>query len=76
MPSIEFGFKIIRDMTKEEIIEELVASQRVIMEAQTLDCLKQHLIHFRTVAVQKRLCEEADLEPTVFGGLLGRGDDD
>lgn len=76
MPSIEFGFKIIRDMTKEEIIEELVASQRIIMEAQTMDCLKQHLIHFRVVAVQKRLCEEADLTPSIFGGLLGRDDDE
>lgn len=70
------GLKIIREMSKEEIIDELLASQREVMERTELDHLKRHLIQFRVAQVQQRLAEEADLEPGFFSGLLGTGEDE
>ena len=73
------GFKLIKEMTQEEMIEELLASQRRMMEGMSLNDLKKYIIHDRQCQVTKRLVEEADLEDSPFGiqGLLGmNGSDD
>lgn len=65
------GFKIIREMSKDELIEELLAAQKEVMQRTDVDTLKRHVITFRTAQVQQRLCEEADLAPQHIIGFLG-----
>ena len=74
---MSMGFKLIREMTKEEMIEELLASQKRLMEAMELDTLKRYIIHDRQCQVTKRLVEEADLEEAPWPtGLIGWGGND
>jgi len=73
---MSMGFKVIREMTKEEMIEELLAGQKEMMVTMELDSLKRYIIHYRQSQVTKRLVEEADLQDTPWpSGLLGMGDD-
>ena len=71
---MNIGFKLIREMTKEELVEEIITAQRDYYTKQEVDALKQAVITVRTHQVQHRLIEEADLEPPkgffhrVFGG--------
>jgi len=70
------GFKLIREMTKEEMIEELLAGQKEMMVLMDEDNLKRYIIHHRHTQVMKRLVEEADLqESTGITGFLGWGND-
>lgn len=67
---MNLGFKIIREMTKEEMIAELMKSQRILFEQQDEDTLKRHVIQARLMFTQRRLVEEADLEgPVMFGAM-------
>lgn len=72
------GFKLIREMTKEEMIEESLASQRRMMTDMSNDVLKRYIIHDRQCQVTKRLVEEADLDDASTGitGFLGLGGSD
>jgi hypothetical protein len=72
------GFKLIKEMTQEEMIEELLASQRRMMEKMKINELKKYIIHDRQCQVTKRLVEEADLEDSSSGitGFLGLGGGD
>jgi hypothetical protein len=72
------GFKLIKEMTQEEMIEELLASQRRMMGAMSVNDLKKYIIHDRQCQVTKRLVEEADLDDASSGitGFLGLGRDD
>lgn len=71
------GFKIIREMTKEEMVEELLAGQRVAMNKADLDTLKGYVIQARLHQTHERLMEEADIErPQGIFGMLGRSDDE
>jgi len=72
---MSMGFKVIREMTKEEMIEELLAGQREIMVMMEMDNLKRYIIHYRQSQVTKRLIEEADLQEAPWpSGLLGMED--
>lgn len=74
---MNIGFKIIREMTKEEMIEELLQAQREHLEKLGENELKQYIISVRTHQTQHRLMEEADLEqPRGFLGMFGMGDSD
>jgi hypothetical protein len=72
------GFKLIKETTQEEMIEELLASQRRMMEKMKINELKKYIIHDRQCQVTKRLVEEADLEDSSSGitGFLGLGGGD
>lgn len=71
------GFKIIREMTKEEMIAELLQAQREHLERLSENELKQYIISVRTHQVQHRLMEEADLDqPRGILGMFGMGDSD
>ncbi len=56
------GLKIIREMSKEEIIDELMEAQRVAMIKRELGDLKAELISYRLAVVRKRMIEEAGME--------------
>lgn len=73
---MNIGFKIIREMTKEEMIEELLQAQREHLEKLGENELKQYIISVRTHQTQHRLMEEADLDqPRGILGMFGMGDD-
>ena len=63
------GFKVIRDMTREEMLAELLAYQRRILEPQETMQLRSYIATARLEAYKKRLLDEAGLRET--GGLLG-----
>lgn len=65
------GFKVIGEMAKEELIEEILATQRIILDSMTMTDLKQHVVQGRVAAVTKRLYEEAGITPCGIGGLFG-----
>jgi hypothetical protein len=74
---MSMGFKLIKEMTKEELIEELLAGQKEVMEAMEVDNLKRYVIHHRQTQVTKRLIEEADLEEAPWPtGLIGWGNNE
>jgi len=75
---MNIGFKLIREMSKEELIEEILAAQKEHYIKQDIDALKQAVITIRTHQVQHRLIEEADLEPPrgFFSRVFGGDDDD
>jgi len=73
---MSMGFKLIREMTQEEMIEELLAGQKALMAEMDMDTLKKYIIHYRQGQVTKRLVEEADLSPEAYPiGFLGFGED-
>lgn len=63
-------FKLIKEMSKAELIEELIAGWRIQLTEETPDNLKRAVIKYRTGAVQQRLIAEAELEPTGLYGEL------
>jgi len=64
------GFKIIGEMTREELVDEIMHFQRRIMEEQDTADLKSLIIDFRLAETRKRLEKEAGIKITQ--GLLGR----
>lgn len=73
------GFKIIKEMDKHEIIEELLESHRQHLETQELDPLKVALINMRTELFRKRSITEAGMKGTgssFLGMTIVETDDD
>lgn len=73
------GMKIIGEMTKDEMIEELLAGQRILYDEQSLEALKHYVIQSRMVFTQRNLTEEAKLEcqsPKGFFGMFGSEEDE
>lgn len=69
------GFAIIGDMSREEMIEEIIAGQRALLVAEEDDTLKRHVINLRLSQFKDRLVKEAQIQPMGPFGLLG-GDSD
>lgn len=64
------GFKLIREMSRAEMIDELAAHQRGQLEAQDTSTLRSYVASARLDAYKKRLMAEAGLRETgLFGGL-------
>lgn len=68
------GFKLIRDMTKAELIEEILAEQREFLLKAELDQLRLRVVQFRLHDVQQRLLAESGIDGVDFtwnsNGLL------
>lgn len=63
--------KSIKDMTKEELVEEIVIDWRSkLMKEDTIE-LKKNVITLRTAALQNRLLKEAGLKLEHTHNLLG-----
>lgn len=54
-----FGFKLIKDMSREELIEEIAGIQREQLEKMEHDQLKAIIIDFRAGSFRHRLIDEA-----------------
>lgn len=65
------GFKLIREMSRAEMIDELAVHQRGQLEAQDTPTLRSYVASARLDAYKKRLMAEAGLRETggLFGGL-------
>jgi len=63
------GFKIINEMSKEDMIEEILAAQRVKLEAMTETNLKVTIINLRVEATRDALVKEAGV--SIVDGPFG-----
>ena len=78
------GFGIIREMTKEELIDELLAHNRVALMTNPRAELRAMVVEFRLQELRNRLTAEAGIsivQSSVFGGHaeieeIDGGDDD
>lgn len=70
------AFNIIGEMTKEELIEEILANQRETLESHDIGNLKGLVVNMRLESVKQRLIEEAGLKvtPGLFGGIMEEKD--
>ena len=68
------NIKIIREMTKKELIDEILSEQKEHLEDQSIEALKATVIDIRLQLVKKRLVEESDMEEVsrFFGGSFVR----
>ena len=68
------GFEIIRDMSREDLIEEILKNaQKLLVKTPTND-LKLNVIHIRMQRIHESFVEEADLDdppPSILGQLFG-----
>jgi hypothetical protein len=67
-----YGFQLISDMSRDQMIDEIIDNQRAIFATVDDDTLKRHLVEFRVTAVKKRLIAEAGLEVRGILGWLDR----
>lgn len=65
----DLGIKIIGEMSKEELIDELVAAQRKSWEGREMTDLKREVIHLRMTIIQESMIKEAGLKAE--HGMLG-----
>lgn len=70
------GIKIIREMTRDEMIDEITGTQRVMLEKEDTDALKRYVINFRLGALKRRLIDEAGFERTSLFDLFRTDDDE
>jgi hypothetical protein len=63
------GIEFIGEMTKEDIVKELMAAQQTHMETHSLSHLKAELIQLRLAIIRQRMIKEAGLkeEPGYLG---------
>lgn len=57
------GFEIIRDMSKEDMITEIVEAYRVSLSELDEQDLRKRIIFTRVQGYERRLINEADLTP-------------
>lgn len=71
------GFSVIGEMTREQLIEEIMNHQRAQVNEMPLDHLKQIVIMFRVDEVKKRLFKEANMDGyRPWGMTFGSDTDD
>jgi hypothetical protein len=72
------GIKIISEMTREELIDEVAAHQRSLLEAEeNVMQLRSYVASIRVQAAKERILKEAGLKETggIFGGITVADDD-
>lgn len=71
------GFGMIKDMTPDELIEEILSHQRKILEEMdNVNQLRANVVELRVNDYKKRLAAEAGLVPTFMGLALPNNDED
>lgn len=56
-------FQVIRDLSKEELIDEILADFRLDLQKQSEEELRHNVMHTRLDAVRKRMLVEAGFDP-------------
>lgn len=78
-PEYNVGMKVIGEMSKEDLIDELIIGYRERMAEQSVKELKNNVISMRMDGIRNRLYNEAGFKPaqTILGGLIELpGEDD
>ena len=72
------GFKVIKEMTREELIEEVLAVQRAQLNEMTIKNLRHNVADFRVAEMTKRIHAEAGVRilPGILGGTIVDEDDE
>lgn len=72
------GIKVIKEMTREELIQEIEINQRAQLEAMELKYLRANVVNFRIAEATKRIKAEAGLriEDGVFGQSVSDEDEE
>lgn len=72
------GLKFLKTMTKDELIEEILAYQKATLEGLDISQLKAHVVDFRSTAFRNQLVEEAGMrvELNMFGHIQLEDKDD
>lgn len=71
------GIKVIKEMTREELIEEIITNQRAQAEAMDMKFLRANVVQFRIAEATKRIQAESGLklESGLFGTTVSEADD-
>lgn len=72
------GIKFIKEMTREELIDEILVNQRAQLEEMDLNGLRHHVADFRIREATKRIHTEAGLKHVagILGGMVVPEDED
>lgn len=70
------GFEFLKDMTREQLIDEIVVGQRELMQESSMDNLRANVIDLRVKHYKDRLCSEAGLIGSTLFGYIAAPDDD
>jgi hypothetical protein len=65
------GFKLLNEMSEEELTEEILDNHRAYLKEQDREFLLMQVIAMRTHNVKHKLLREAEIEPpdSIFGNL-------
>lgn len=72
---MEVGFDFIKEMSREQLIDEILAHQRELMEPLEVGILRANVVELRVQDYKKRLAAEAGLVPTILGLAIPRDDE-
>lgn len=70
------GFNMLRDMTKEQLIGEILEQHRGTLEGMELPQLRVNVIELRVQDYKRRLAEEAGVVTTNFGYAMPEDDNE
>jgi hypothetical protein len=70
------GFALIKEMSKDDMIEEMLSHQRTAWKAMNRHDLIHMLIQGRLIRYKERLTSESDLGECSHGGFFGGSDSD
>lgn len=72
------GLKILKKMSRDELIEEILAYQRAQLGTVETTILKSHVVDFRTNAYRDSLMDEASItmQPGIFGSTVQEKNED
>lgn len=61
------GFKLIREMSREELIDEILMGNRMTLEGADDETLKTHVVNLRLTIYRRNILKEAGLTEGPFG---------
>lgn len=72
------GIKFIKEMSREELVEEIITNQRAQLDEMDVNMLRHHVADFRIKEATKRIHLEAGLKvvPGILGGMVVDDDDE
>lgn len=67
LPEFNTGFKIIGEMTRDELVTEILDSQRERLNPWNMEQLRELVVNMRLQAYKHKLMNEAGIEPSMLG---------
>lgn len=76
MADMPIGFAVIKEMTKEEMIDEILAGQRARMMEESLPQVRAMVVNYRLDSIKRTLIAEAGLKESSLGSLYTDTEDE